>query len=131
MTSTTEIYPYWLTLYLSGDLPILIFTVGGGLCFAAGRAVILDEVGHRIVEVRVPLRRLVRRGLVVVRQRAAERLREADELLAEHAVDRRRDLGNLEAHIAADDIVEADCRARTGLLDPDRQRAGEIGRAPV
>src|SRR3546814_5126187 len=57
------------------------------------------------------------------RQRAAERLGEPDELFAEHAIDCGRDLGDLEAHITADDVVEADRSAGIGGFDLDRQRA--------
>jgi hypothetical protein len=56
------------------------------------------------------------------RERSAERVREPDHLFGQHLVDGRRDVGDLEAHIAADDIVEADRTARRRLFDLDRQR---------
>ena len=37
---------------------------------------------------------------------AAERIGEAEQLLTDHLVDRGRDIGDLEAHITADNIVE-------------------------
>src|SRR3546814_14685534 len=47
------------------------------------------------------------------------------QLLADHLVDRGRDVGGLETHIAANDIVEAQRAARRRFLDLDCQRAGE------